>query len=267
MNPQTQTVPSVRSTILALLVFAAVGGVLLYVTRSAWSHTPHTDTAAAIQAFQPGVVVEDVAPAPMKGWQQASIGTQVLYVSDDGRYALSGTLLDLKARRNLTELVQIEIAARILANASKQPLHVYKAQAEPVGRIYVFTDPTCSYCTKLHKELPELQARGVEVVYLAFPRGGVDSPGYAPLAAAICREDRSAALDQAFGGVPMEAVPCPNALLDHYRAGERLQLSGTPGIFAEDGRQLGGYLSPDQLVAALAAKPGHIPPRGAPNGQ
>lgn len=267
MNHLPHIAPSTRSTLLGLLAFAVVGSALLFVTRSAWSQSPPADATAALQSFQPGVLVESVEQAPIKGWQQASIGSQVLYVSDDGRYAMSGTLLDLKDRKNLTEIVQTQKVAEILANVGKAPLHVYRAKAVTKGRVFVFTDPTCAYCTKLHKDLPELLARGIEVVYLAFPRGGVESPGYAPLAAAICRQDRAVALDQAFGGAHLEAVPCPNTLLDHYRAGERLQLSGTPGIFAEDGRQIGGYLSPEQMVAALAAKPGDIPQRGTANDQ
>ena len=44
--------------------------------------------------------------------------------------------------------------------------------AEPAkGYINVFTDITCGYCRKLHLEMDDLNRRGVEVRYLAFPRG------------------------------------------------------------------------------------------------
>jgi len=225
------------------------------------------NAAAVLQEFQPGLVLDEVMAAPVNGWQQAVNGTQVIYVSDDGRYALSGSLLDLKERVNLTEKVQSQKAASMLESAGKTPLHVYKPQGQVRGRVYVFTDPTCGFCSRLHKELPELQARGIEVTYLAFPRGGTESPGYSPLAAAICRSDRDVALDQAFSGSAVSGGPCPNNLLDHYRLGERLQIAGTPAIFSENGRQIGGYLSPDQMVEALSIKPGLILPRGSVNGK
>lgn len=260
-----------NSSLKWLVAFAAICAATTVWTFTSMGQVNSASSAStvshAIESFQPGVVVENVTPAPMTGWYQANIGSQVLYVSDDGRYAMSGTLLDLKEHRNLTEVVQAQKAASILANVGKAPLHVYEPKGKVAGRIYVFTDPTCSYCAKLHKDVPELQARGIEVVYLAFPRGGAESEGYAPLAAAVCSEDRSDALNRAFAGGAVEAAPCPNSLLDHYRAGEHLQLTGTPGIFAADGRQIGGYLAPDQMLVALAGKPGQLAPRGSANGQ
>ena len=44
--------------------------------------------------------------------------------------------------------------------------------------ISVFTDIDCGFCRKLHKEVLNLNALGVEVRYLAFPRAGLDSKSY-----------------------------------------------------------------------------------------
>jgi thiol:disulfide interchange protein DsbC len=38
--------------------------------------------------------------------------------------------------------------------------------------VLVFTDVDCPYCRKFHKEMGELEARGIAVRYLAFPRSG-----------------------------------------------------------------------------------------------
>ena len=38
--------------------------------------------------------------------------------------------------------------------------------------ITVFTDVDCTYCRALHGDLEELMAYGIEVRYLAYPRGG-----------------------------------------------------------------------------------------------
>ena len=43
-----------------------------------------------------------------------------------------------------------------------------------------------------------------------------------------------------------------------YKLGERVGVDGTPAIYAADGTQLGGYLSPEDLRARLdkmAARP------------
>jgi len=54
---------------------------------------------------------------------------------------------------------------------------VYKAPKEEY-QITVFTDSTCGYCRKLHKEIDGFLAEGISVRYMAFPRGGVNITGY-----------------------------------------------------------------------------------------
>ena len=49
---------------------------------------------------------------------------------------------------------------------------VYKAPNEKHS-ITVFTDISCGYCRKLHRELNDLLDAGITVKYLAFPRGGL----------------------------------------------------------------------------------------------
>ena len=52
---------------------------------------------------------------------------------------------------------------------------VYPAEGETKSKDYIFTDVDCGYCRKLHKEVPALNKAGIEVRYLAFPRGGLQS--------------------------------------------------------------------------------------------
>ena len=72
---------------------------------------------------------------------------------------------------------------------SEEDMIVFSPEGEPRAYISVFTDVTCFYCQKLHQEVPELNKRGVEVRYLAYPRAGVDSDGYRQLASAWCADN------------------------------------------------------------------------------
>ncbi|MBX4378204.1 thioredoxin fold domain-containing protein [Mycobacterium tuberculosis] len=49
----------------------------------------------------------------------------------------------------------------------------------------------------------------------------------------------------------MPARNCTNPVAMQYALGQQLGVNGTPAIFAPDGTQLGGYLPPAQLRAAL----------------
>lgn len=42
--------------------------------------------------------------------------------------------------------------------------------------IYVFTDADCGYCRKFHSEIDEVNALGIEVRYLPWPRSEQTMP-------------------------------------------------------------------------------------------
>jgi protein-disulfide isomerase len=47
---------------------------------------------------------------------------------------------------------------------------------------------------------------------------------------------------------------CPNPIKAQYELGQELGVRGTPAVFLEDGTQVGGYLSPTDLAAAMKIK-------------
>ena len=75
----------------------------------------------------------------------------------------------------------------------------------------------------------------------------------------LCATDEHgtpAELAAAKAGQPVVAKSCTNPVTMQYNIGQQLGISGTPAIFAADGTQLGGYLPPAQLKAALEKLPG-----------
>ena len=53
---------------------------------------------------------------------------------------------------------------------------IFTPEGKTTGVVYAFTDVDCGYCRRLHQEIPALNAKGIELRYLAFPRGGKDAP-------------------------------------------------------------------------------------------
>jgi thiol:disulfide interchange protein DsbC len=66
--------------------------------------------------------------------------------------------------------------------------------------VLVFTDVDCPYCRKFHEEMGELEARGIAVRYLAFPRSGAGTKAWRTMAAVWCAGDRREALTRAARG-------------------------------------------------------------------
>jgi thiol:disulfide interchange protein DsbC len=69
-----------------------------------------------------------------------------------------------------------------------------------------------------------------------------------------CATDRQNALTRATRGEEVSAErTCSDAVIaKHYDLGQKLGIPGTPMIVLGDGTSLGGYVTPDKLVVALA---------------
>src|SRR5688500_7013746 len=57
--------------------------------------SPEARARVAIRAIAPQLRVDRIGAAPIAGFRQVIVGGQVVYVSDDGKYLLQGTLLDV----------------------------------------------------------------------------------------------------------------------------------------------------------------------------
>ncbi len=220
--------------------------------------TPTMDAVAEIvQAdLPPGLSVDEIRPSPVSGLLELRVGTDILYVTQDGKTIVRGSMLDRASKRDLTAVRRAEVVAEMLAAVPLDEAHVYPTNAAKPRRIFVFTDPSCPYCQRFHEQVPSLTAMGVEVVYLGFPREGIGSQPYDQLTAAFCSKDPDAAFDAIMkpGTQTDSAGACLSPVDYHFDLARQLEVSGTPAIFDASGRQIGGYLTAEQLVAALEAK-------------
>ena len=139
-------------------------------------------------------------PTPLRGLYQIKIDTGYAYVSGDGRYALLGDLVDLEQGSNLTDLRRNRDNLILLKAFQEQDMAVFPAAGEERARLTVFTDISCPYCRKLHREVPELQEAGVTLRYIPFPRAGTRGDAYRSLRAVWCADDRRGVIDRAMGG-------------------------------------------------------------------
>ena len=202
---------------------------------------------SGLQSLLPDMKITAITPSPVQNIYQVMMGPDIVYMTGDGRYLLKGDLLDLQDRRNLSEEGRSVARLDILKNISERDLIEF-APEKTEHAIYVFTDVDCSYCQRLHRDVPELNKNGVAVRYLAFPRAGIDSKAYRDMVAVWCAGDRHQALTDAKNGKPVAYRQCDNPVKQQYQIGRSLGIRGTPAIFLENGTELPGYMSPDKLV-------------------
>jgi len=233
-----------------------LAGAMLCTSISAFANgvavTPDANDPIITKFAELGVTVKQINPSPVTGLKELITNKGVLYASPDGQFLMQGTLIDLNNRNNLTEQALNGVRVEGIKEYEESMI-VYKAPNEKHS-ITVFTDISCGYCRKLHRELDDLLDAGITVKYLAFPRGGLQGSGYADLMNVWCARDQQEALTEAKSGTSTKVVAgCSAPVAEHYQLGQSFGISGTPAIILEDGTMIPGYQPAAALKAALEA--------------
>jgi thiol:disulfide interchange protein DsbC len=227
-----------------LLILLILGGSSGY---SAGQGAVEKIITATLNTRLPGLEISSIRDAGIPGWYEVMLGAEVVYVTEDGRYMFQGNLLDLEKQRNLTEERRSHARVDLLKGIPASEMIIF-APEKTQHTIYVFTDVDCPYCRRLHQDVPKLNAMGIAVKYLAFPREGVGSETYREMEAVWCAKDRNKALTKAKQGVRITGAQCDDPVGRQFLIGQDMGIRGTPAIYLEDGRQIGGYLSPDEIA-------------------
>ncbi len=206
---------------------------------------------AAIEKMSKGKIKPDtIQPAPVEGWYEVTLGTDVVYVSEDGHYLLNGDLIQIEQRRNLTDERRSALYKAAIDEVGEGSMIVY-APKKVKHTVTIFTDIDCPYCRKLHREMQNYLDAGIKVRYLAFPRAGVGSDSYKKAVSVWCAADRAAAMTRAKNGEEVESKQCDSPVDEHLALVRRLGVNATPTIFLEDGRRIPGYVPANRLLQIL----------------
>lgn len=210
------------------------------------------EVRARVVSKLPGAKAEDVAPSPLPGLYEVTMGGLIAYVSGDGKYLISGNVYELETQRNLTAERRSAARAKALAAAAEDQMIVF-SPASPKMTVTVFTDIDCGFCRRFHSQIAEINKAGVRVRYMMFPRTGPGTESWRKAEAVWCAKDRREALTRAKRGEEVKSKSCNEAssLKSQWSFGEDLGVEGTPAIFTQTGDYIGGFLTPDQLVQAV----------------
>ena len=202
----------------------------------------------------PGATVDHVAPSPIKGIYEVGVdGGDIIYVSADGRYLLSGVMIDLVTQENLTERVLAGRRVKVLDGVPENSMIIYEPEGEVKHTLTTFTDIDCPYCRKMHREMALLNRMGIRVRYMLFPRAGVASKSYEKAVSVWCADDQRGEMTKAKTGAIPELRECQNPVREQMALARRLGLQGTPYTITDTGRAINGYVPAPELLESLEA--------------
>ena len=247
-------------------VTAAVGAIAMSLvlltaaaTAETYSSNPYKDLesklSAALSGDGPALKILSVKETEAKGLLEVTLENGlVIYSTPDGDHFVVGDLYAVRKSGlvNLAEEKRSEDRKAQMDAIPVSQMIVFSPEGETRDYVTVFTDVTCFYCQKLHKEVDQLNALGIEVRYLAYPRAGMDSDGARKLATAWCADDQQGTLTKLKSGVALPNNVCDAAPVEQqYQLGMSLGVRGTPAIVTSSGLMIPGYKPAADLAAIL----------------
>ncbi|RLJ67894.1 DsbC family protein [Sulfurisoma sediminicola] len=229
------------------LALAIAAGLLFSVAAQA----SEADVKKAVEGILgKNAKIDSVKKAGVLGLYEVVVGGEIAYVDEKANYIIFGNIVDVKAKKDLTEERKLKLAQ---IKFSDLPLDLAIKQVKGNGKrvIATFEDPNCGYCKKLAKELVGMT--DVTIYTFLYP---ILSPDSLEKSKAIwCASDKVKAWnDWMVNGAAPAAGKCDTSAVEKSVAlGQKLSIRGTPTIFFTDGNRAPGYMPVAQLEKAIAA--------------
>ena len=205
---------------------------------------------ALLEIF-PGATDYSLDDSVVDGLYAVSIGSEVIYVSKDGKFLIRGEIYDLQNSVNVTEEKRVLGRLDVMQSLDEETMIIYEPK-KIKHTITIFTDIDCGYCRKFHQQIGDYLDLGIRVRYLSFPRTGPDTESWEKAQSVWCSKNRQDSLDRAKQGKNIDSVFCFDSPVEkHYNLGSVFNISGTPTIVTEKGKVIVGYLPPESLLFRL----------------
>jgi len=203
-----------------------------------------------------GLVVDKVEETALPGIALLITGQGLFYSSYDGDYLIQGKVYSLV--NEVTDLAEVSLSKVRLEGVDKfkDDMIVFKAKDEKYV-ITAFTDITCGYCRKMHKQMDEYNDLGITFRYLAYPRAGIKdqtgnyTQGFKDLRSVWCSEDPKAAMTKAKDSGNVAYRVCDKPVEGEFDFGRKIGVNGTPALVLSNGMLVPGYQPPTQLLKLL----------------
>lgn len=211
--------------------------------QAAWASSASEQVAQHLQTLYPQTHFNSVSETPLNGIYEVTMGNNIAYVQEDGRYFIFGALYDMQSQKDLTAQSRNKLSA---AQFSELPfanaITVKKGNGGKKQREFaLFTDPDCPFCQRLEETLAGMTNYTVHI--FLYP---IDSlhPNAGKQAERIwcSRNQKQAWNDYMLSGIVPSDKTCANPIGDNIVLAQQLGIRGTPTMLHIDGRRTSGAM-------------------------
>ncbi|MFC5520434.1 DsbC family protein [Polaromonas jejuensis] len=194
--------------------------------------------------------IDEVSKTPMNGLYEVRVNdSDIFYTDAEGNFLLQGNLIDVRAKRNLTEERVEKLSAIDFETLPfKDAFTVVRGNGK--RKMAVFEDPNCGYCKRFERDLQKVS--DVTIHMFLFPILSADSSDKARNI--WCAKDKAKAwADLMVRDQPAAKASCDTAVLErNLDFGRKHKITGTPTIFFADGSRVPGAINAQQVEKLLS---------------
>lgn len=214
----------------------------------------HTlDNAEARQILQkinaPAAEVLDIKMSPVGGLWEVAVENEgkkgVLYVSFSKKFIMGGAIYEVETSLNKTHetLSKLSVERERFVEYGMIPLEhsLIMGDKNAEHKVFIFTDPDCPFCGKLHGELKKVIAERREIAFfLKLMPLRMHPDAYWKSQSVLCRQSLEL-LEDNFAGKAIPKPDCETKGIDeNMRLGAELGITGTPTMVLPDGLVIAG---------------------------
>ena len=221
--------------------------ILLLSTLMCSAQAGENEIRQALQSRFPGIgKLDHIVKTPYSGLYEVVIDDQLLYTDAHGDYLFQGNVIETSTRRDLSE-ERRRVLFAIDFNQLPLDLALKKVKGNGKRRVAIFTDPNCSFCRKLEKELSKVS--DVTVYFFLYPV----FPGSDEIVRnVLCSKNPVKAWDDwMLSDIAPAQATCKTQTDKVLALGQKLNVNGTPNLIFANGVQAPGYLPAAELEKNL----------------
>jgi thiol:disulfide interchange protein DsbC len=184
----------------------------------------------------------------------------IVYLDFSKKYLIVGNVIDIVEKKSLTESA-MEEQRQIDINKISIKDALIMGNKSGAKKLYIFSDPECPYCYKLHQELEKLIKEDKQVVaYIILFGLDIHPNAQWKSESIICKskenmEEALKMLEMSLQGKELPKINCGKNYADsNKKQANSLGISGTPTIVLPSGKVISGYRTKDDLKKLLNSK-------------
>lgn len=219
---------------------------LLFISMTS-AHAGESEIRQSLQTRFPNLgKIDHIAKTAYLGLYEVAIDGQLYYVDEKARYLFEGNIIELSSKSNVTEARKRVLFA---IDFDKLPLDIAVKRVKGNGsrKMAYFTDPNCSFCQRLEKELSTVTDATLYI--FMFPI----FPGSDEIVRNVrCASDPIKAWDDwMLTKIKPANATCTPPTDEILKLGRKLHVNGTPNLIFANGTQSPGFLPAEELEKNL----------------